>query len=308
MRIKLLAVSALFATILFWGFFAVIARFAVFSVSPMVLLFIRFFIGAVCFLPFFLKDKPWKNKRFRELLFVSSFSTINVALFIWGIQYTSASASQVIYAVQPVLILLFNFFVLKEKHPLVKVLGVAIGFAGVAYIVYLSAIEKGTTISGNLVGNLAILGAMGGWLTYILTSKKISKHFTPMEIGSTSIFVTLFIATFLVGVELFTGNAKITISLTIVLIGLYMGIFATFLAYICTQFAVKHLSPLTTSLSSYIQPIATAIFATLLIGERVTANFLAGSMFVFAGIFLTSTVDAYTHRKRKHLEDISKTL
>lgn len=299
MRTKYLALGALVATIIFWGFFAVVARFAVFIASPMVLLFIRFFVAGVCFLPFFLRDKPWRKKKFRELLFVSIFSTVNVVFFMWGIQYTSASASQVIYAAQPILILLYNFLILKEGHPWMKTVGVAVGFVGITYIVYLSAVEKGTTISGSLIGNLAILCAMSGWLIYLLKSKKIAKDFSPREIGSTSIFVSLVIAMILMGGEIFTGVARITAGWTMVLIALYMGIFATFLAYLCLQFAVSHLKPLTISLTSYIQPIATTIFATLLIGEKLTSHFAVGSALVFAGIFFTSSLEAYHHRKNK---------
>lgn len=300
MSMKLFAAGALLATVFFWGFFAVVARFAVSMGSPMVLLFLRFFVGALCFLPFFLRDRPWKKKKFKELLFVSIFSTVNVVFFMWGIQYTSASASQVIYAAQPVLILLYNFLILKESHPWMKTAGVIVGFVGIAYIVYLSAVEKGTTISGSLIGNVAILCAMSGWLIYLLKSKKIAGDFSPREIGSTSIFVSLAIATILMGGEIATGYARVTFSWTMVLIALYMGIFATFLAYLCLQYAVSQLKPLTISLTSYIQPIATTIFATLLIGEKLTPHFAIGSILVFAGIFFTSTVEAYHHKKRKN--------
>lgn len=299
MSMKYLALGALLATIFFWGFFAVVARFAVSSASPMVLLFMRFFVGAICFLPFILRDKPWRKRKFRELLTISMFSTVNVVLFIWGIQYTSASASQVIYAALPILILIYNFLILKEKHPWIKVAGILVGFMGIAYIVYLSAIEKGTTISGSLKGNITIIFAMVGWLTYLLRSKKIAKDFTPIEISSTSIFVSLAVAVLLLGVEIATGYAHVSGGITMILIGLYMGIFASFLAYMCLQFAIAHLKSLTVSLTSYIQPIATTLFATLLIGEKLTPHFAFGSVLVLAGVFFTSSLEAYHHQQKK---------
>jgi drug/metabolite transporter (DMT)-like permease len=106
-----------------------------------------------------------------------------------GIAHTSASASQVIYAAIPILILIISRYFQKHIHSVRKITGIIIGFFGIALIVYLSAIEKGETIAGSLYGNSLVIVAMLGWTTYLLSSKQLSRYFAPLEIGSTTITV-----------------------------------------------------------------------------------------------------------------------
>lgn len=297
MDTKFKALIALLATVLIWSVSAIIARTLVQEISPMVLSLLRMGTATLLFLPFVIKYRPWNKPQFKNLLAISLLSSINTLSFIWGIQYTSASASQLIYAAIPIFIVLINIVILREKVSPGKILGVVLGFMGLLYIVYLSVIEKGSTISGYFIGNFAIFVAATGWLFYILLSKRMSKDFNPAEIGGVSIFVTLFVNILLVIIEQVTLHPTNIWNLNALLGGLYMGVFGTFLTYILFQYGLKYLSPLTTSLANYIQPITTAILAGIFLNEKLTANFTLGSVFVFAGIFLTTTLEVYKRRK-----------
>ncbi len=228
---------------------------------------------------------------------VSVFATVNTAFFIWGIQYTTASASQIIYAAMPVLVVLIDTYIKKIRHPIHQVSGVVVGLLGIVFIVYRSFIENGTTITGGLIGNIAVIVAMSGWLIYLYRSKTLSKQFSPMEIGGMSAVVSMFIAFFLMLSEVVFQNAKIVINGEIIIAGLYLGIFGTFLFYLFYQYAIKYTSALNVSLSSYLPPITTLVLARIFLDEQITYNFIYGSAFVFAGIFLTTTVTAYKRRK-----------
>lgn len=289
------SILALLATVLLFSFSVVIARGTVLSVPPMTLFFLRMLFAVIAFLPFICRSRLWNKEKFTQLVFVSLLSTVNIAFFIWGIQYTSASASQLIYALQPILIVMIDSFYHRIKHPLKKIFGVIMGFAGILFIVYLSFIEKGATISGSITGNFAIMIAMFGWLFYNLLSKKISKTFSPIEIGSISILITFLISIPLMVWEVFSNNYFPQINLNLLMAAGYMGFFGTFLTYILYQYAIKHVSSLTVSLFSYIQPVSTTIIAMIFLGEKLTIYFILGSALVFSGIFLTSTLEVF-HR------------
>lgn len=297
MDTKFKALLALLATVLIWSVHASVSRTFVQEVPPMLLSLLRMSTAALLFLPFFIKDKPWKKAKFRELLAISCLSAVNVLFYMWGIQYTTASTGQLIYAVIPVMLVFVNIFILKEEISTGKIAGVLLGFIGIAYIFYLSAVEKGETIAGSLTGNLTILVAMISWLWYIIFSKKMTKYFSPIEIGGTSAIVACIINFFLAIFEFMLIKRVGIWNLPVILGGLYMGAAGTFLAYIFYQYAIKNVSTLEVSLTSYIQPITTAILATILIGEKLTAHFIIGSVLVFSGIFLTTTLEIY---KRKH--------
>lgn len=297
METKFKALLALLATVFLWSLSVVIVRAVVVSVSPIILHFLRILIASLVFLPFFLKTKAWHKPQFMKAVLLSLFATGNMWFFMWGIQYTSATASQLIYAFMPILIVIIDSFYHKIRHPWQKITGVMVGFVGLTYILYLSAIEKGITIIGDIKGNLAILVAMFSWLTYIYFSKKLSKQFSPLELSSISIIGSLSIALILFLMTFNESYFNFIFDTRVILASLYVGICGTFLASLLYQYAIKYLPPLTVSLSSYIQPITTAILAIIFLGERLTVSFSLGSILVFSGVFISTTLELYKRRR-----------
>jgi len=298
MNIKIKALIALSGTVLFFSLLVIIARAMVVDVSPMFLLFLRMSVAAIAFSPFLLKSGVWKKSKFKILVIVSLLSTINLSFFIWGIQYTSASASQLIYAAQPILTILVSNYMLKEKYPTRSFVGVIVGLMGIIFIIYQSVAEKGETISGSFIGNIAIVIAMLGWFWYIMLSKKLSKYFTPVEIGSVSIFVSLAVSIVLLIFQIVLTTVPVHLTKEALLAGIYMGFFGTFMTYILMQYAIKYLTPLTVNLSSYIQPVVVMVLAIFLLGEKLTVNFLIGSILVLSGVLLTASLEVYKRRRR----------
>lgn len=294
---KVKAFFYLLATVMLWSVHAIVSRELVQEIAPMFLSLLRMGIAAILFLPFILKSRPWKKPKFNLLLSVSALSAGNVLFFIWGVKYTTASASQLIYAAIPIIIVFINIFIFKEKVSWGKIIGVLLGIGGLFYIVYLSSRESGTTIVGDLKGNLAVLVAVMCWTAYILFSKKLSRFFSPMEIGGISVMTAFVFNLPLAVFEYFVFKPNIIWNWQIFSGVFYMGAFGTFLAYIFYQYAIKSVSPLTIGLSSYIQPVTTAILASIFIGEKLTASFLFGSTLIFSGIFLTTTLEIYKSRR-----------
>lgn len=295
MKTRTKALAALFGTVVLWSFMVVIARDAVSRTDSVALLFLRLLVAFLAFLPIFLKSRVWKKPKFKTLVLVSLSSTINLTFFMLGIAHTTASASQVIYAAMPILVLIFGKYFQKHTHSSAKVAGIIIGFLGIALIVYLSAIERGETIVGSLYGNALVIIAMLGWTSYLLSSKHLTKFFAPLEIGSTTITVGFLVSSVLLLIHLYGGGEVGSLALPALAAAFYMGLFGTFATYVFYQYAVKHLSSLTVSLTSYIQPITTAFLAILFLGERLTTPFIIGSILVFVGIFLVSEIKPITN-------------
>ncbi len=297
MNTKIKSLFALAGTVVFFSILVIIARAAVSEVSPMLLLFIRMFVAAVAFLPFLLKSKVWQKPKINNLILVSLLSTINLVFFIWGIQYTSASTSQLIYAAQPILAIIVGTYIYKQKYSSLSIIGVLLGLAGLGIIIIHSAVDKGETIAGGIVGNIAVTIAMLGWFWYIMLSKKLSKYFSPIEIASVSVFVSLVVSVVLLFLQTVLTPIHIVLSWKAVLAGGYMGFFGTFLTYLFLQYSIKHLTTLTVNLTSYIQPIVVTGLAIIFLGEKLTASFSLGTLLIFAGIFLTTTLEVNKRRK-----------
>lgn len=290
MDYKQKALIALFTTVILWAFMVVIARGAVANTNPVVLLFLRLLVAFLAFLPILIHYRSWRKPKFKTLAVISLGSTVNLTFFMLGIEHTSASASQVVYAAIPILVLLFGTYFQKHTHTLRKISGVAIGFVGISLIVYLSVIEKGTTIAGSFYGNSLIIIAMLGWTIYLLSSKQITRYYAPHEIGSVTITVGFIVSSVLLLIHLLLGGTVGSLALPALSAAFYMGLFGTFATYILYQYAVKYLSSLTVSLTSYIQPITTTFLSMIFLGERLTTSYVAGSILVFTGIFLVSDI------------------
>lgn len=295
---KIIGLIALAGTVIFFSILVIIARAYVADISPMMLLFIRILVASIAFLPIFMNTRVWKKKKFKSLVVISLLSTVNVAFFMWGIQYTTASASQLIYAAQPILNLLVSNYLIKDRrYPAYSYIGVMVGLLGLGIILYQSSVGHGETISGSLWGNFLIVIAMLGWFWYIMFSKKYSKDFTPLELSSTAVYVSLAVTSLLLLYQIGFTRTPIHLSMAGIVGAVYMGLFGTFLTYILMQIAIKRLSTLTVNLTSYVQPLCVAVLAIIFLGEKLTFLFVAGSILVFLGVFLTATLEMYARRK-----------
>lgn len=294
---KIIGLLALAGTVFFFSILVIVARAYVGDVSPMMLLFLRMLFASLAFLPIFINSQVWKKKKFRTLIAVSLLSTVNVAFFMWGIAYTTASASQLIYAAQPMLNLLVSNYIIKDRrYPIYSYVGVIVGLIGLGLILYQSSIGRIETISGNIVGNLLIVIAMLGWFLYIMLSKRLSKDFSPLELSSTAVYASLVATTILLLFQMVFIKIPIHFSFGGIIGAVYMGLFGTFLTYILMQIAIKKLSTLTVNLTSYVQPLFVSLLAIIFLGEKLTIVFVVGSVFVLLGVFLTATLEMYNRR------------
>src|SRR4030042_4196186 len=123
MKEKYKALIALFATVILFSFHVIIVRMEVATVPSMYLFFLRMLIASISFLPFFIKSRVFRKPRFRALLAVSLLSSVNLTFFMWGIKYTTASASQMIYAAQPILTVFAVYYFLRQKYSPLTVFG-----------------------------------------------------------------------------------------------------------------------------------------------------------------------------------------
>lgn len=283
-------------TILLWSVLAIVARYAAHAIPTFSLIFLRFAFASIPFLPILMYYKTWQKPYFRRLMGVAMLATVNVISYLWGIKYTTATVSQMIYAAMPLIVLLVNVLVFHRRTSWYKVVGIGIGFTGLVYILVQSILDRGTSIAGTPLGNVLIITAMVSWTMYMIFSKEMTRHFSPLEIAAVSVLSSFFPTLILASWELVFVTHHFDHLMVGVMAAAYMGIFGTFIAYISYQYALKHTSALMTSLTNYIQPITTGILAMLILGERVTLGFIVGAFIVFSGIFMTTTVELYRKR------------
>ena len=273
------------------GSIAPFAKIALEVFPPFTLTVIRFLSAALVLLPFVIHNKELHPRMLRELLLVAIIGAINPILLFIALQFTLASVSPLIYAAVPLLTALYLHRFRLTKITRDSFLGIVVGFTGVAIIILLPFIQNGSIDFKSLWGNLLIFGAAVSFMFYgiISNDKQQELHISPMALTFYLALVTLIMSIPFAAYELSSQPLDITrMELKHVLSSLEIGFLGTSLFYLAYQKAIQQGNELTASLFTYLQPVATILFAVWLLGEKITLAFVIGGTLALIGAGMAS--------------------
>ncbi len=257
------------------------------EIPPMSYSFFRFLIALIVIYPFFLKSR-YSLKSILRIIPFSLLGTLNIVLFVLGLRYTTAVASQLLYLSVPVMVSIFSFLIFKEKIKVIKIFGILLGLSGALFLVFQkSSLEF--SFRDNLIGNILIWSATLSYALYVIFSKKIQKIHSPVQITTSFCLTTVSVTLFFSILEAASGSnwwTNVTISSVSSL--LYVGLLGTAGYYLLQQYAVKHSNSLVSSMTLYIQPVFTYMWSSLLLGEVLTGNLMIAAAMIFTGAILVS--------------------
>lgn len=209
---------------------------------------------------------------------------VNYGAVYWGEQYIPSGLAAVLFATYPLFVLLLAHTALAtERINARKVLGVALGLAGVALIFRadLSLVHPRAPI-GALVTLLAPVAAA-------LCSVGIKKWghelhpytltLLPMAYGMVGL-LAIARATEDVAAARWTPGAALST--------LYLAVFGSVIAFVVYYRLLKEVEVSKLALVSYAFPVVAVALGWGVLGERLTGWMLAGALLVFAGIALAT--------------------
>lgn len=282
-------ISVIFAAI-FGGGIAVFSKIGLKQIPPISFTFLRFLIASLCMLPLILKEKIKVDKNIIKIILLSLLASANVVLFAFGIRLTTATISQMLYAVVPVIAGILSYFLLKEKIVSKKILGIFLGLLGVLTLILLPVFENTSNFHGSLIGNLIIMLAVFGFSIYTVLSKKLHKYYSPIFLTFVfAVTTTVILSPFFIK-DIINSQWIYNLRLISILSTLYVGIFGGAVYYILYQYAIKHSTPVIASMTMYLQPIATFFWAFFLLSERLTPGIIIGSTLSIGGAWLVTRV------------------
>ena len=273
---------------IFGGGIAVFGKVGLKQIPPFSFTFLRFFIASFFMLPLIFKEKHKINNSLFKLVLLSLLATANVTLFAFGVRLTTATISQMLYAIVPVVAIILSVFLLKEKINYKKFIGIFLGLVGVLILILLPILGKPTAFSGNILGNLIILIAVICFTLYSVLSKKFQKNYSPAYLTFIFGLSTVFVLSPFFIKDIITTQWISHLSLTAILSTLYVGIFGGAVYYLLYQYAIKHGSPVIASMTMYLQPTATFLWAYFLLSERLTLGIFIGGILAFIGAWLVT--------------------
>ena len=217
----------------------------------------------------------------KEYLMLGLIGFTNLAFVDYGIIYSehfvSASLATVIYRMQPLLMLLFIPFVLRERVTKIQIAALMLAFAGI-YIV-LSA--GGLSVSwGTDTGIVLFLVAMT--LISAFSTVFLKRYTTDME-STMFIFnsVALVIAS---GLFLLNGGQLPVLNISSTIALLYMGVIMS----VCVPFfyysAFRALKTTFVTNLYFLSPFLTILFAGVLLNEPIYAYYVIVAVLVAVGL------------------------
>ena len=218
---------------------------------------------------------------------------INQLFFFHGLNLSSSFNSGIIMAMNPIMVVILSFFLLKERITFLRTFGIALGALGAILLTLKAATGKGDSSLGDL---FLIVNALS-YAFYLVIVKPLMKRYKPLTVITwVFTFGLIFVLLFPPTIPQFFATDFSNFDLMIVLKIIYVVVGVTFMTYLLTMYGLKYLSPTISSSYIYTQPIMvilfTWLFAYLTWSEdymgTITAEKVMYMVVIFFGVYLTS--------------------
>ncbi len=266
-----------------------IAKGAMLILHPLTVALLRF-LAASAVLFAYLRLRPTPERIARRdwpRFFLLGFLVVpvNQGFFLFGLARSTASHASLLYALTPLVVLLFAKQLLHEKKLASKLAGTLVAFAGVAVIL----LERGLRHEmGLLTGDLLILVAVFAWAAYTVLSKRLLVRYDAMTVTGWSIICGTLLCLPALAVP---GAIPPLASIPLPAWGAlaYLSVGTSVIAYPLWSYALRHMEASKVAITTNTQPILTAGLSWLLFHERFTTGFVVGALLILAGVLWVET-------------------
>ena len=285
-RTALFLLILLIATI--GGLNPILAKIVLKEIPPLSFNFFRFLFAALSFTPIFIKEGSYQKIKDKSLFLLTLLAIVNMILFAFGVQLTSATSSQILYNLTPLLAAIFGFIIFKDELSLIKSLGVGLGLLG-AILVILKP-DAGLNLGDTLRGEIIIFIAVVFFSTYTGLSQHFHKRYSSKQLTFALILYSVITFFFLAFFDLIQNPFWWKgVSLKAILIMIYMGALGTTIYYFFYQYLIKRAGAVTAASVIYLQPLITYFFASIILGEKLSMGMFVGGILVLLGVWLTTS-------------------
>ena len=279
-----LLVPALVFNVLVSGGTFLVAKATLAEFPPLVLALFRFALATGALWPATRLLRPGKRiaraDRGRILLLGLLAVPLNQALFLYGMQWASASHAALLYALTPAFIILAAALT-GARPSLRQVAGVALAFAGVLALL----LQRGLHFDPrSLQGDLLILLAVVAWALYLYLGRDLTRRYGPLVVTAEALAAgTLMFLP--VGLLALRGFDPATPTLAGWSGLVYLAWLTSGVNYVIWFWGVEHLRPAATAVWSNLQPPVTAVMAWVLLHEPLPGGFLLSAALVLGGVW-----------------------
>lgn len=252
------------------------------SASPLALVSVRMTLATALlalFMALFRRDelRAIRGALLRDGALCGALLGLGFLLQTEGLQRTTASRSGFLTGMLVVLVPLLDFALFRKRPALPSLLGVLLAFAGMSTL----SAPWSQAAQATLLGDWLTVGCALVFAGHILVLGRVASRHPVLPMLLLQLAVTAALASAagpLVEEQSFSNAPGLWAALV------YLALFATLLAFGIQTWAQKVISPVRVALISSLEPVFAALWAALLIGERMTSRELLGGALIVLGV------------------------
>lgn len=276
-------------TTFIWGFSYISTKVLVYSISPYLLVFYRFLISSA-FLLILLKLREKKlHIRLVDLprfLFTSIIGyTVYFLLESNGIKLTSASIASIIIGTIPILSLLTDVIFFKNRLTGVKLISVALSFAGILMVIGNPTVDR-----INPLGVLLVFGAASCWIFFNYMNQPLYFNYSTLAITTWQTLIALVSMLFVVLIK--EKNLLISVNSEQFLHIVFLGLAASAGGFLFYIYALKNLGVVATTLFVNFIPVTTMLTGRIFLNEHLTSLQWIGGFIIVISLYTGSILSS----------------
>lgn len=279
--------AALLVTMTVWGLSFIGTKIALESFPPFSVMFYRFALASLVFLPILLKrglPRLDRGTHLRLLLLSICEPCLYFVCETYGIRLTSASKTSLIIALVPVAVAVLSRLVLKERLSGKSGIGIAFSILGTILLVLGGGGFEGGGES--LAGDLLAFGAVVSAAFYMVFARDLGRKVPALTLTAIQ---CLYGAVFFAPFHFFGVAEALPISSTSAAAILFLALGATFAGFLCNNYALSKIPASRAAVFINGIPVVTTLAAWFILGERLSALQIAGAITVVASVSLTAS-------------------
>lgn len=277
---------------LFWGSTFLGTQICLQDLPPIWMGAIRYSLSSLLFLGvLWMKDrskKPLRDLKNSWLLFVAVgvVGTFFAAFFQnIGLRYTTASTSSLIGTLEPVLVAILSFFILKERMPWIGVVGLVLAFTGGFVIISNGDPSSLLHLSGTVKGNLLIFGSILSYAFYTIFTKLLVNRTDPLSaVTFSTVIGSILLLIGAVTMEELPNFAQVSTTTWLAIV--YMAVFPTCIALLLFNQLLTKVDASRTSIILFLIPTYGLALGIVFLKDPLTPAMIFGGLLTICGVWL----------------------
>lgn len=245
--------------------------------------------GLILIIYFFLKGEKIPSFSDLKFHFLMGFLLISCSngLTTWAIKYIPSYLGALLSSLMPFLMLIENYLFTKQKIKPIALIGLLIGFLGVALL--MSSFIEDFSNDYFLFGIVLCISGVLTWTTGTILTVQNKRQLDPYTgIGWQMFFggLILFASVYATGQHVPIQTVPLQTWLWIC----YLILIGSIFCFMCYLYSLKYLPLDFVSIYVYVNPLIALIMGILFLNEKLTWSIILGSLVILAGVYTVKKV------------------